>query len=120
MVEVAGAYAPPLRASIAPEGLKRTMQVNPEKLVCAPFEIPTKALSGETVGVASKETVNVPVWEAMAVFCHEPPVVAVTHAPKAGANDAAEKRARANKAPRQAGRRQMDGINEVFIGITVT
>jgi hypothetical protein len=36
---------------------------------------------GEAVGVLSKVAVKVPVCEVMAVFCHEPPKVAVTQLP---------------------------------------
>ena len=80
-IPVVGAYAPPLRASIPPEGLKRTSAANPVYPVRAPFESATTALNGDTDGVASKVAVKVPVCEAIAVFCHTPPEVAVTQVP---------------------------------------
>src|SRR5882757_6174066 len=66
----AAAKAPPLRASMAPVGLKRTNVAKPVYAVCAPREKATVLLVGDADGVASNWAVNVPAWLAKALFCH--------------------------------------------------
>ena len=78
---VAAAYAAPLRASISPEGLKRTSAANPVYAVWDPLERPITLLIPVADGVASNCTVKFPLWEANEVFCHGPPWVTVTQPP---------------------------------------
>ena len=62
-----------------PEGLKRAIVARSAYPAAAPLESPTTALMGEAEGVASNSAVKVLVWFAMAVFCHGPLAVVVTH-----------------------------------------
>src|SRR5215472_15782535 len=79
MVEAA-AYAPPLRASMSPVGLKRTIAARLVYPVAAPSDRPTTPFMAACDGVASNWTPKDPVWLANGVFCHDPAGVVCTHA----------------------------------------
>src|SRR5213593_1888735 len=65
------AYAPPLRASIVPSVLKRTMTATPEYAAAA-WDRPVTPSMPALLGVASNCAVKEPVWAVNAVFCHAP------------------------------------------------
>src|SRR2546425_8423652 len=79
---LAAAYAPPLRASICPVGLKRVMTAKSVYAAAAPDDRPVTASIGAPFGVASYCTVKEPFWVANAVFCNA--TTLVTHVPGGG------------------------------------
>src|SRR5256885_815022 len=62
------AYAPPLRASIVPPALNRTMTAMSVYAAAAPCDSPVAASNPLPLGVASKVAVNDPLCEANALF----------------------------------------------------
>src|SRR5690242_476778 len=67
-MEFVAAYAPPLRASIVPPVLKRTITAKSVYAAAAPWDRPVAASMPAALGVASNVTVNDPFCEANAVF----------------------------------------------------
>src|SRR5207249_2078422 len=67
---VVAAYAAPLRASIMPAGLKRTLAARSAYAAAAPDDTPVTASRAAPLGVASNWTVKDPVWALKAVFHH--------------------------------------------------
>src|SRR5882724_7705704 len=67
---LAAAYAPPLRASIWPAALKRTMTARSVNPAAAPSDSPVTASSPVPFGVASNCAVNDPVCAVNRLFCH--------------------------------------------------
>src|SRR6266852_4534421 len=66
----AAAYAAPLRASIWPTPLKRTMTARSAYPAAAPADSPVTPSSPVPFGVASNCAVNAPVCAVNALFCH--------------------------------------------------
>src|SRR2546425_872066 len=79
---LAAAWAPPLRASICPVGLKRAMTARSVYAAAAPDDRPVTASIEAPFGVASYWTVKEPFWEVIAVFCNA--TTLVTHVPGGG------------------------------------
>src|SRR2546425_8919674 len=79
---LAAAWAPPLRASICPVGLKRAMTARSVYAAAAPDDRPVTASIGAPFGVASYWTVKEPFWEVIAVFCNA--TTLVRHVPGGG------------------------------------
>src|SRR3989442_8273384 len=79
---LAAAYAPPLRASICPVGLKRVIPAKSEYAAAATDDRTITESIGAPFGVASYCTVKEPFWVANAVFCNE--TTLVTHVPGGG------------------------------------
>src|SRR3989454_874371 len=67
---LAAAYAPPLRASIWPAALKRTMTARSANPAAAPTDSPVTPSNPVPFGVASNCAVKDPVWAVNALFCH--------------------------------------------------
>src|SRR5437667_9434941 len=67
---VAAPYAPPLRASMVPLTLKRTMTAKSVYAAVAPSDSPVIPSIAAPLGVASNCTVKDPVWAVNAVFSH--------------------------------------------------
>ena len=68
-------YVPPLRASIEPVSLKRTIAARPVKSAAAPDDNPITPSIPAAAGVASNDAVNVPDCCANGWFCQtDPPV----------------------------------------------
>src|SRR5882724_4256341 len=67
---LAAAYAPPLRASIWPAALKRTMTARSVNPAAAPTDSPVTASSPVPFGVASNCAVKDPVCAVNGLFCH--------------------------------------------------
>src|SRR3989442_5499594 len=64
------AYAPPLRPSIWPAALKRTMTARSANPAAAPTDRPVTPSNPVPFGVASNCAVKDPVWAVNALFCH--------------------------------------------------